>query len=133
MAYEGKCETGKRDEARNAANDDECLQHDRGGKTNRDKGAHIRFCACSSDEAADREAKVEQEQACRAEKPRLFSDGCEDEVRFDNGDVISQAAADAYAEQTAICHREDGLYELVARVGGVSEGVEPGIDAHLYM
>ena len=133
LAHEGERKASEGDEARNAADDDECLQDDGGGKTNRDKGTYVRFRTCGGDEAADREAEVEQEQACRAQKAGLLSDGCEDEVRFDDGDVVGKTTADAHAEQAAICHREDGLHELVARVGGVGEGIEPGIDAHLHV
>lgn len=66
-------------------------------------------------------------------RPASFSDGAEDEVGFNNRNLLGHTVADAYAEQAAVCDAEDGLDQLIARVGGVGKGVKPRIDANLNM
>ena len=85
------------------------------------------------DDAADGEAQIQKQYACSTQKTRFFGDGAEDEVGFNNRNLLGHAIADAHAEQAAVCDAEDRLDQLIARVGGIREGVEPRIDANLNM
>ena len=133
LAYEGKGKARKRDKARNAAHDDEGLQHDNGSEAYGHKRADVAFCANGNKNAADGKAQVQKQHTCSTQKPRLFGDGAEDEVGFNNRNLLGHAIANAHAEQAAVCDAEDRLDQLIARVGGVGKGVKPGIDANLNM
>ena len=133
LAYEREGKACKRDKARYAAYDDEGLQYDNGSEAHGHKRADVALCSNGNQDAADGKAQIQKQYACSTQKTRLFGDGAEDEVRFNNRNLLGHAVANAYAEQAAICDAEDGLNQLIARVGGVGEGVEPRIDANLNM
>ena len=133
LAYEGQGKAGKRDKARNAAHDDECLQDDNCREAHCHERAYVALRAHRDKDAADGKAQVQKQHARRAQKARLFGDGAEDEVGFDDRDLVGHTVADAHAEQAAVGDAEDRLHQLVARVSGVGEGVEPRINAHLHV
>lgn len=64
-------------------------------------------------------------------RPASSAMALKDEVGFNNRNLLGHTVADAYAEQAAVCDAEDGLDQLIARVGGVGKGVKPRIDANL--
>ena len=139
LADEGERDAGKGDEPGDAADDDERLEHDDRGEARADKRAHVGFRARCGHEAANREAQVQKQQACRTQKPCLLADGREDEVAFhdrDAGDAVAaacHAAPDSRAEQVAVGKRIDGLHELIAGVLCVGEGIKPGSDTRLHV
>ena len=94
---------------------------------------HVAFGPRRRHEPADGEAQVQKQHARRAQKPRLFGDGGEDEVVFHVGDDVGHAAPDADAEQVAVGYGVERLHDLVALVERVGEGVEPDADARLHV
>ena len=54
------------------------------------------------------EAQIQKQYACSTQKTRFFGDGAEDEVGFNNRNLLGHAIADAHAEQAAIAE-EAGL------------------------
>ena len=131
LTDEGKRETGQGDEAGYAADDDEGLQHDGYGNADCDKRAHVAFRARRCCEAAYGKAQEQQQHGRTAQKAGFFGDGGEDEVGLHDGDIFSKAVAHANAQHTAVGQRIDGLAELVTRVHGIGEGVEPSVHANL--
>ena len=74
-------------EARDAADDDEGLQHDDGGEAHGGERADVGFRPGRCDDAADGEAQIQQQHTGRAEQARLLGDDREDEVALGDGDA----------------------------------------------
>ena len=139
LADEGKGEAGQRDEARNAAHDDEGLQHDHARQAHGHEAGHVGLRARRGQEAADGEAQEQQQHAGGAQKADLLGDVGEDEIAFHDGDGVERvgaarkAVAQPHAEQVAVGDGVERLAQLVAGVLRVGERVEPSVDAHLHV
>ena len=139
LADEGKGEAGQRDEARDAAHDDERLQHDHARQAHGHEAGHVGLRARRGQEAADGEAQEQQQHAGGAQKADFLGDVGEDEVAFHDGDGVEsvgaarKAVAQAYAEQVAVGDGVKRLAQLITGVLRIRERVEPGVDAHLHV
>ena len=139
MADEGKGKARQRDKARDAAHDDERLQHDHARQAHGHEAGHVGLRARRGQEAADGEAQEQQQHAGGAQKADLLGDVGEDEVAFHDGDGVERlgaarkAVAQAHAEQVAVGDGVQRLAQLVAGVLRIGERVEPGVHAHLHM
>ena len=105
LAHEGERQAGERDEARDAADDDEGLQADGRGKADGREGGHVGLGTRRREKAADGEEHEQEYDARRAEQAHLLGDGREDEVTLHLGNESGHAATDATTKEPAVCQR----------------------------
>ena len=133
LADEGQGDAGQGHQPSDAAHDDEGLQYHHGGEARGHEGGHIGAGPGGGDEAPDAEGHIEHEDPSSAQKAGLFGDGGEDEVALHHGNQVAEALPDAGAQHAAVGQGVGGLAELVARVQGVGEGVQPGGHPDLHV
>ena len=129
VGQERRRQPGQREQAGDAAEDDEHLPGDRerqpGGQQLAEGVAHDqrRPQAPLDQDQVDDDHRDEPEQA------ELLADGGGDEVALGHRHLVGAPAAEAGAEEAAGAEAEQRLHQLVAGAVLVGEGVQPDVDA----
>ena len=117
MGEERRGQTRQRDEARDAADDDEDLQGDRERQARCQQGSEAVAQLLSGADSALEDEEVAQQDDEEPGKADLLTEAGVDEVGFGVGDHIRSALAEAGADESAVGHAEQTLHELVGATG----------------
>ena len=133
LAHKGQGDAGQRNQAGNAANDQEGLEANGGREARGAKCGKVGLSAGGRGQASHGKEHKQDEYGAAAQKAHFLADGRENEVGLDDGDVIGHAITDANADKTAVSQREKGLHNLVALALGILKGVGPDLETYLDM
>ncbi len=134
VADEGQRDPGQRDQAQDAADDDERLEREAEREPDREQLREAVLGQQRDPEPPQAEEHVDEQERRRADQAELLRERRVDEVRGQERDQVmavrrrEDALAETLAVEAAVADREERLDDLVAGRMAVLPGVDPDRD-----